>query len=95
MATILTTDGEMIEMGHNPSLESMKKAVDGYIEYVPLPEEVQAITGFAWLYCNEEGKLMGLPPNVLATGLAFGDTPHDIIVGDVVLCKENEEEEEE
>lgn len=95
MATILTTDGEMIDIGHNPLLDVMQKAVKGYIEYVPLPDEVQATTGFSYLYCNEEGKLMGLPPNVLATLLAFGDTPHDIIVGDVVLCKENEEEEEE
>ena len=93
MASILTVIGEMIEMGHNPSLDAMQKAVDGYIEYVPIPADLATITGFTYLYCNEEGKLMGKPPNMIATMMAFGDTPHDIIVGDVVLCKPNEEEE--
>jgi hypothetical protein len=93
MATILTTEGEMIEMGHNPSLEAMQKVVGGYIEYVHLHGSLVEFSGYTHLYCNEEGKLMGLPPNIMATAVAFGGSSHDIIVGDVVLCKGNEEEE--
>lgn len=94
MAQQLTIEGEMKDMGHNPTLDEMQAAVGGWIEYVPLtPEAVQA-TGFAFLYCNEEGKLQGLLPNVVATMLAFGTSMIDIIAGDVVLCKANEEEEE-
>jgi hypothetical protein len=37
-------------------LESMQKIVGGYIEFVPF-------FGDLCIFCNEEGKLTGLPPN--------------------------------
>ena len=58
------------------SLEDMQAAVGGYIEGVQLKD------GF--MYCNEEGKLTGLPANRIATQLAQ-TLPYDIIVGSVIV----------
>lgn len=68
------------------SLELMQKEVGGYIEAVTLPRRENA-PGFG-LYCNEEGKLTGLPPNHRATliarlGGAIGTRDH--LAGDVVV----------
>lgn len=58
MKVLLVSPGEkakMIEM--NDSLESMQNAVGGMIEeYMPFEDDVAIV-------CNEEGKLMGLPPS--------------------------------
>lgn len=40
------------------TLEGMQAIVGGYIEYVPLADDRNAC-----LYCNDEGKIDGLPPN--------------------------------
>lgn len=65
-------DGEL-------SLEFMKGVVDGYIEIVPIGKNL-------YLVCNEEGKLIGLPPNPTATimCLAFGFINE--IVGNAIIC---------
>ena len=42
-----------------------------------------------YLYCNEEGKLLGLPVNMAATTMIEHD---DVIRGDVVVMEEGEEE---
>lgn len=78
----LPAQGEpsVIEWGNGNALEVLQHAVGGSIEYVEFPER--------WLgmFLNEEGKLVGLPPNYMASSLwvdEYGDT--DRIVGDVVL----------
>lgn len=82
MAYLLKADGTIEQMKWNPSLEELQAAVGGYIEFVP--------TGNAgYMYCNEEGKLLGLPVNKAATSMIAFD---DIVVGDVVVMEEGEEE---
>jgi len=66
-----------ISMVHGrPRLVHLQRAVRGYIEAVPHDGPFTA-------YCNEEGKLDGLPPNIPAT--RFLGLTHDILVGPVVL----------
>ena len=48
--------------GKKFTLKELQKFVGGYIELVPCADRVA--------YCNEEGRLNGLPPNALAS-LAF------------------------
>lgn len=82
MAYLLKVDGTIEQMKWNPSLEEIQAAVGGYIEFVP--------TGnVGYMYCNEEGKLLGLPVNKAATSMIAFD---DIVVGDVVVMEEGEEE---
>lgn len=59
-------------------LRELQRLVGGWIEYVPTEQDVT-------LYCNEEGKIEGLPFNVIATQV-FGDLlqPHDYLAGDIV-----------
>ena len=61
MATILKTDGtkETIE---DLSLNSLQKAVGGYIQLIQFPDGSEMVL-------NEEGKLIGLLPNIVATKL--------------------------
>lgn len=67
--------------GTDFSLEELKKYVGGYIEIVRLTSEFLMV-------CNEEGKILGLPQNIVATVLynASPLTGMDTIVGDVLLC---------
>ena len=60
---------------------AMQKVVDGCIEYVDLPEPD------CHLYCNDEGKLNGLPGN---RRLDHGD----IICGKFLICAHNDEGED-
>ena len=60
------------------TLEAFQEIVDGYIEVVPFPYKD------ALLVCNEEGKLMGLEPNMILG--------RDIIVGTVVICGQDGED---
>ena len=56
------------------TLESLQRIVGGYIEaFYPFDEEVAVI-------CNEEGRLLKLPPNRVIYN-AFTGTVYDIIVG--------------
>ena len=73
MVHILHTDGTRTEMDGKPSLEELQAAVGGYIEHV-------RITGRTGMYVNEEGLLMGLRTNPIATLMA-----NKMIVGDVVV----------
>lgn len=66
-----------------PTLEEAQKFVGGLVQLVEFDNGDQ-------LLMNEEGKLNGLPFNNEATKLwenNFGKT--DVIVGDVLLLKEN------
>jgi Domain of unknown function (DUF3846) len=66
-----------VRIGDN-ELGALQELVGGWIEYVPTEQPVT-------LYCNEEGKIEGLPLNELATQL-FGQLlmPGDYLAGDIV-----------
>ena len=66
----------------DPSLRGMQCAVQGYIEAVALPVEDNVR-----LICNEEGKLMDLPPN---RALRDPDSKAvtDVVVGTCFICAE-------
>jgi len=65
----------------NNNLKFLQDGVGGYIEFIDLPRQK------AVMVVNEEGKMFGLPTNVMATALFYQNYPHlnDYIVGDVLL----------
>jgi hypothetical protein len=76
---LITTAGEVELVDRDGDLASFQRLVGGDIEAFPWREDVA-------FYFNEEGKLLGLPRNELATGLLDGMMlPGDYIVGDTVL----------
>ena len=81
MAYLLKVDGTIEQMGWNPSLAELQAAVGGYIEMV-------RTNNVGYMYCNEEGKLLGLPVNRAATSMIDFD---DVVVGDVVVMELEEE----
>jgi hypothetical protein len=71
-----------------PELKTLQKLVGGYIEVVPHFKTLYGKPCVA--YCNEEGKLNGLPINHGATALwaaALGASVklHDVLAGTVVV----------
>lgn len=58
------------------TLEALQKEVGGYIETVTLAKDRKTLTV---IICNEEGKLMGLAPNIIIGGELFVGTI--IVVG--------------
>jgi hypothetical protein len=83
----VTTDSVVTVHTTPMSYDDINKAVGGWIEAVPT-------TGQVTIYCNEEGKLTGLPFNQIATAFVrpFID---DVIVGNVVFCGPPDEEGDE
>lgn len=88
MAVIYKANGEretvFPDNGKDFKLEQLQKIVGGYIEVVTLGNDELMIL-------NERGKLMKLPYNRDATEIyqkAF--QTDDFIVGDVLICKDNE-----
>lgn len=79
MATKIAVDGTETEL-EDTKLETLQKAVGGWIERVP------TVDGRV-LYVNEEGLLKGLMLNRTASLIAGRD-----IVGDVVVLDHAEEE---
>lgn len=68
------------------SLKKLQGAVGGLIQAVDLHDDLT-------LWCNEEGKLIGLTPNVIGTHLYeknFGMV--DVIMGDVVFSGGTDDE---
>lgn len=61
----------------NGELHEMQEIVGGYIECINIADNILCVL-------NEEGKLMGLLPNLVFNG--------DIIVGDVFFCVGGEED---
>ena len=51
-------ESELAEVGN--TLEAKQKLVNGLIEVVPLEQDEDLL-----IVCNEEGKLLSLPPNTL------------------------------
>lgn len=66
------------------SLKSMQAVVRGLIEILPMYD------GDVILVCNEEGKLLNLPPN-RPVYLPGEDKPYDVIYGTFFLCRVNED----
>lgn len=82
------TDSSFNKDIHDPNLENLQEAVGGLIQAVDLSSNLT-------MWCNEEGKLNGLPVNPVATAMwtrYFGET--DVIVGNVVFTGGSDEEGE-
>lgn len=87
MARLIKADGETSivhpqKNGKEFTLQELQNFVGGYIELVPIynPEYASKI-----MYCNEEGRLIGLPDNREASRIAGIS-----IVGDVIICEPGE-----
>lgn len=81
---VIKVDGslEIHDVANLDEYEFLSGTVGGYIQSVFLDKGMREIS----LWCHEEGKLIGLPYNPVATAIweeSYGAT--DIIVGDVVL----------
>lgn len=76
----VTTDQQCAWFEYDPhkALDELRERVGGWIELVPIAD--RTVT----MYCNEEGKIHGLPVNITATLLLESGNP-DVIVGDVVI----------
>lgn len=81
-AVIVRPDGVMSYGDIDASLDNLQSIVGGYIEGIGGPN--------FFAYCNEEGKLKGLPINPIATEVA-GFT-HDILCGPVVFFGPTDDE---
>lgn len=91
MAKWIKASGEVVDVspkneGQTFTLEELKSFVDGWIECVFLNDTQVMVV-------NEEGKLLGLPYNAIATEVyCMAFQPHrDIIVGDVLLCERDKD----
>jgi hypothetical protein len=95
--TIINTDGttEQSEQEDCPDLAQLRKAVGGSIEAVPYWERWQDRQAVA--FCNEEGKLEGLPINDRATmfwNLATSPwRTDDCLAGNVIIIATDTDEE--
>jgi hypothetical protein len=70
------------------TLEKLQDAVGGWVQAVDLRDDLT-------LWCNEEGKLIGLPNNVIGTHMwekSFGMT--DVIMGNIVFTGGTDDEGE-
>lgn len=81
MAMTVSVDGNIVVKKINGDLKSLNDEVGGHIELVRL------FDGDVSMYINEEGKLKGLPHNVMASMIAFnsGLSRGDFIVGNAVF----------
>lgn len=87
MAKHIKASGEIVEVkpknGKDFKLKELNEFVGGYIEIVYLyNSEIMVV--------NEEGKIKNLPLNEKATNIVRKNGIIDIIVGNVLLCKQNE-----
>jgi hypothetical protein len=69
--------------GKDFQLEEMREYIGGgYIEIVTCHDRQRLMV------LDEEGKLKGLPVNILASTI-YGN-PYDVICGDVLVCQKNQ-----
>jgi hypothetical protein len=95
----IRTDGsrKVTPLGAPPTLELLQKEVGGSIETVPNFDTFEGKPAVA--FCNEEGKIDGLPLNGPATkiwaealDLKVGNVPwSDVLVGDVIIITGDDE----
>ena len=83
MAILITTDGEVVDNYDASDLNKLQSAVGGYVEIVQTRLDMTFVV-------NEEGMLLGLKPNYLASSLAGM-----LMLGNVLLVKPNELAEED
>lgn len=88
MAELIKADGQRQKVepknGEKFNLEELQVYVDGYIEAIFLDDDTVMVV-------NEEGKLLGLPYNQLASIKFLQEKGyHEPIVGDVLVCKRNQ-----
>lgn len=83
MAILITTDGEVVDNYDASGLSRKQSAVGGYIEYV------RTRLGMTFIV-NEEGMMLGLKPNMLASNLA-----EMLLLGNVLMVSQEEIEEED
>lgn len=81
-------NGEVLEVypvnGKKFTLQELQTYVGGSIELVP----GTARTGSPTTFCNEEGKLNGLPVNRLASRVFMkGIWSNEVLVGDVIQVR--------
>ena len=67
------------------SYKFLKNSVGGYVERVPL-RDFEDVGIDVW--CNEEGKLVGLKPSI---ALTYDGKIYDCLVGDVVFTRYTED----
>ncbi|PKQ16733.1 MAG: hypothetical protein CVT67_02885 [Actinobacteria bacterium HGW-Actinobacteria-7] len=80
----ITADGVVSAVEVDNTLQALQTAVGGYVERLPLRDGVD-------MFVNEEGLLLSLPRNELATRLAEGYQVHPqqvAIVGDALVLGE-------
>lgn len=92
--TIIKADGSLVTEGklEPVKLEELQAAVGGFIETVPNFETYLGKKAIA--FCNEEGKIDGLPINEQATRFWRYAAPAgfaDVLVGDVVILTGDDE----
>lgn len=83
MATLLTPSGKIEAITPNNGVsfwgDELYRLVGGYLECIRLPDG-------RIMWFDEEGKLKGKPPNMVATFMALDVLPiGDVIVGNVVI----------
>lgn len=92
---VIGIDGSQIvtRLTAPPTIEQLHAAVGGYIEMVPFFTTFEGNECVA--FCNEEGKLEGLPPNIpaqilwqIAVRRVIRD---DLLVGPIVVITGDEE----
>jgi hypothetical protein len=94
--TVIETNGErsnFIYEKEPPALGMFQDWLGGHLEAVPYFEWFGTRKCVA--FCNEEGKLDGLPVNTVATYLWRATTPNmsDVLVGNIVIVGYDTEEE--
>ena len=80
----ITSDGVVSDTQITPDYDSISDAVGGWIEHISLIKD----DSFNWasMYVNEEGKIIHLPYNKIATALyQRGRITDDFIAGDVII----------
>lgn len=87
MARFLKADGQekfvSPENGSDFSLKELQNFVGGYIEVIYLNDKMLMVV-------NENGKLQGLSPNLIATIIYNKFVGRDTVVGDVLVCDTKE-----
>ena len=76
---VIKANGQIEVKPYSGDVEQIQQVVGGYVECVNFSDTTS-------LWVNEEGKCIGLPPNLFATRLwekFYGRT--DIVVGDVAV----------